>query len=351
LGDIESLVADSATFLTERARPTGATTGHGRATGGELGPVENEDYLGSLLRFASGARATLEASRVAVGEQNNYGFEVHGTKGAVFWDYRRMGELGVSLGTAYQDQSVSTVYVGPAHGYYAAFQPGSANSMSIRVGVIGAGIMGADHVTTLHRQVSGASVSMVADVDLTRAQATANGVPGVRAAGDGFALIADPEVDAVVIASHDSTHAALAIAAVRAGKPVLCEKPLAPTVTECSQVVRAERDAVGPSGSSLISVGFMRRFDSGYVQLKAALDAGEGGAPLLLHNISRGVSSAPAPVTNPASPARRSMSSTWCHGFSNHPSSRSAGTRPGARVRPPACRIRNCCCCAPPTER
>ncbi len=129
LGDIESLVADSATFLTERARPTGPTTGHGRATGGELGPVENEDYLGSLLRFASGARATLEASRVAVGEQNNYGFEIHGTKGAMFWDYRRMGEIGVSLGTAYQDQSVSTVYVGPAHGQYGAFQPGSANSM------------------------------------------------------------------------------------------------------------------------------------------------------------------------------------------------------------------------------
>ncbi len=130
LGDIESLVADSATFLTERARPTGATTGHGRATGGEVGPVENEDYLGSLLRFASGARATLDASRVAVGEQNNYGFEIHGTKGAVFWDFRRMGELGVSVGTAYQDQSVSTVYVGPAHGYYGAFQPGSATSMS-----------------------------------------------------------------------------------------------------------------------------------------------------------------------------------------------------------------------------
>ena len=100
-----------------------------RATGGELGPVENEDYVSSLLRFASGARGTLEASRVAVGEQNNYGFEIHGTKGAVFWDFRRMGELGVSTGTAYQDQPVSTVYVGPGHGDYAAFQPGSATSM------------------------------------------------------------------------------------------------------------------------------------------------------------------------------------------------------------------------------
>jgi predicted dehydrogenase len=129
LGEIDALVADTAVFLAQRARPAGATAGHTRAAGGELGPVENEDYVGSLLRFASGARGVLEASRVSVGEQNNYGFEVHGTEGAVFWDFRRMNELGVSVGTAYQDQSVSTVFVGPAHGHYGAFQPGSATSM------------------------------------------------------------------------------------------------------------------------------------------------------------------------------------------------------------------------------
>ncbi|GDY50794.1 oxidoreductase [Streptomyces violaceusniger] len=129
LGEIDALTADTAVFVPERARPTGATAGHTRATGGELGPVENEDYVSCLLRFASGARGVLEACRVSVGEQNTYGFEIHGTKGAVFWDFRRMGELGVSRGTAYQDQPVSTVYVGPGHGEYAAFQPGSANGM------------------------------------------------------------------------------------------------------------------------------------------------------------------------------------------------------------------------------
>ncbi|MFG3024677.1 Gfo/Idh/MocA family protein [Streptomyces sp. NPDC048254] len=129
LGDIESLAADTAVFIPERARPTGATAGHTLATGGALGPVENEDYVNCLLRFASGARGVLEACRVSVGEQNNYGFEVHGTKGAVFWDYRRMGELGVSRGTSYQDQPVSTVHVGPGHGEYGAFQPGAANAM------------------------------------------------------------------------------------------------------------------------------------------------------------------------------------------------------------------------------
>ncbi|KMS76250.1 myo-inositol 2-dehydrogenase [Streptomyces viridochromogenes] len=128
LGDITSLTADTAIFLPERARPTGATAGHTLATG-ELGPVENEDYVNCLLRFASGARGVLEACRVSVGEQNNYGFEVHGTEGAVFWDFRRMGELGISRGTAYQDQPVSTVYVGPRDGEFGAFQPGAANAM------------------------------------------------------------------------------------------------------------------------------------------------------------------------------------------------------------------------------
>ncbi|MER6489563.1 Gfo/Idh/MocA family protein [Streptomyces griseorubiginosus] len=128
LGDIASLTADTAVFLPERARPTGATAGHTLATG-ELGPVENEDYVNCLLRFASGARGVLEACRVSVGEQNNYGFEVHGTRGAVFWDFRRMGELRVGHGTGYQDQAVSTVYVGPGDGEFGAFQPGAANAM------------------------------------------------------------------------------------------------------------------------------------------------------------------------------------------------------------------------------
>ncbi|MFD7136329.1 Gfo/Idh/MocA family protein [Streptomyces sp. NPDC059894] len=129
LGDITSLTADTAVFLPRRARPAAATAGHTLATGGDLGPVENEDYVNCLLRFASGARGVLEACRVSVGEQNNYGFEVHGTRGAVFWDFRRMNELAVSRGTTYQDQPVSTVYVGPGAGEFGAFQPGAANAM------------------------------------------------------------------------------------------------------------------------------------------------------------------------------------------------------------------------------
>ncbi|GAA4823010.1 Gfo/Idh/MocA family oxidoreductase [Streptomyces ziwulingensis] len=129
LGDITSLTADTALFVPERARPPAPGPGHQRAPGGAPGRVENEDYVGCLLRFASGARGVLEACRVSVGEQNTYGFEVHGTRGAVFWDFRRLNELGVARGPAYQDQPVATVYVGPGDGEFAAFQPGAANAM------------------------------------------------------------------------------------------------------------------------------------------------------------------------------------------------------------------------------
>jgi myo-inositol 2-dehydrogenase / D-chiro-inositol 1-dehydrogenase len=165
--------------------------------------------------------------------------------------------------------------------------------MTVRVGVIGTGIMGADHINTLHRQVTGATVTMVADVDLDRAQEVATGLPGARATDDGVALIGDPAVDAVVVASPDASHADLAVAAIKAGKPVMCEKPLAPTLAECLRVVQAERQVVGAGGPGLVSVGFMRRFDPGYVELKSAVEAGVCGTPLLMHCVSRGVSSGP----------------------------------------------------------
>jgi predicted dehydrogenase len=130
LGEPSRLIADTAVFVAERARPAGATSGHARAEGGERGPVENEDYVAALLRLSSGARVVLEASRVAVGEQNTYGFEVHGSTGALSWDFRRMGELEVASGASPQDQPVSTVYVGPGAGSYGAFQPGAGIAMS-----------------------------------------------------------------------------------------------------------------------------------------------------------------------------------------------------------------------------
>ncbi len=163
--------------------------------------------------------------------------------------------------------------------------------MAIRIGVIGAGIMGADHARLIAGSVSGASLEMIADVDLARASAVADSVGGARITTDARALIDDSSVDAVIIASHDSTHAEYAIAAIRAGKPVLCEKPLAPTIDECLPIIEEERRARGGTGLPLVSVGFMRRFDPAYLELKAATGASIG-RPLLVHCRSRSISSA-----------------------------------------------------------
>ncbi|WP_285115473.1 Gfo/Idh/MocA family oxidoreductase [Leifsonia sp. fls2-241-R2A-40a] len=130
LGEVVDVTSAGAIFIGERRRPTGATTGHVRAEEGDLVTVANEDWSASLLTLDSGAKVTLEASRVAVGHQNDYGFRIHGTHGALEWDFRRMGELLQAGGEHAQDLPMATVFTGPGDGASAAFQPGSALSLS-----------------------------------------------------------------------------------------------------------------------------------------------------------------------------------------------------------------------------
>jgi predicted dehydrogenase len=130
VGDVTHLVSDAATFIAERPRATGAASHFSRAEGGAPAPVENEDYASALLDFASGAKGTLVASRVAVGEQCAYGIEVHGDRGALAWDFRRMGELRLCLDQDYQDATWQTQLVGPGVGEHGAFQPGAGIAMS-----------------------------------------------------------------------------------------------------------------------------------------------------------------------------------------------------------------------------
>ena len=130
VGEITALVCDRATFLESRPLVGAAVDRSTRVSGGERGPVENEDYVSALLRFAGGARGVLESSRVAVGEQCTYGIEVHGDRGALAWDFRRMGELRVCLDTDYTDAGYVTRFVTPADGEFGRFQPGAGVAMS-----------------------------------------------------------------------------------------------------------------------------------------------------------------------------------------------------------------------------
>ncbi len=157
--------------------------------------------------------------------------------------------------------------------------------MSVRVGVIGAGVMGADHARIMAGDLPAAELRVVCDSSDARARAIgeANGAADIMT--DPIAMIARSDVDAVLIASPDETHADLTIAAIEAGKPVLCEKPLAPSSKDCLRVIEAEVSL----GRQLIQTGFMRRFDAAYVEMKAALDSGTLGRAVMMHNFHRNV--------------------------------------------------------------
>ena len=108
-----------------------------------------------------------------------------------------------------------------------------------RVGVIGAGLMGSIHARLLASEVPGAELVAVADPDLPAAERL--GAPATYA--DGLELIAADDVDAVVVASPVFTHEPFVLACIAAGKPVLCEKPLAATPEAARRIVEAERAA------------------------------------------------------------------------------------------------------------
>ncbi|WP_088313133.1 Gfo/Idh/MocA family protein [Kineosporia sp. R_H_3] len=154
--------------------------------------------------------------------------------------------------------------------------------MTVRVGVIGTGMIGADHVARLTTQVVGSRVSAVFDVATDRAAQVA-AAAGATSHTSWEAVVAADDVDAVLIASPGHLHPEQAIACIAAGKPVLCEKPLATTSADALRVLEAEAAA----GRRYVQLGFMRRYDAGYLDVKRTMTDGVIGEPLLAHAIHR----------------------------------------------------------------
>lgn len=145
--------------------------------------------------------------------------------------------------------------------------------------------MGADHAKIVAEDVPSATLQVVCDMDAERARAVADVCGAVDCASDPESVILRDDVDAVILASPDFTHAPLSKACIAAGKRVLCEKPLSQKSAECVEVMEAERAA----GARHVMIGFMRRFDQSYVEMKAALEAGTLGRALMMHNFHRNV--------------------------------------------------------------
>jgi predicted dehydrogenase len=128
-GPIEAVAAASAIQIPRRPRAAAGLANQFSVADGELGDVENEDYVSALARFEGGANATFEVSRVNVGHPVHMAFEARGTEGAVAWDYERMGELQLYKSHD-SDAGFRRVFAGPGFGDYARFQPDAGNSMS-----------------------------------------------------------------------------------------------------------------------------------------------------------------------------------------------------------------------------
>jgi myo-inositol 2-dehydrogenase/D-chiro-inositol 1-dehydrogenase len=139
--------------------------------------------------------------------------------------------------------------------------------------------MGADHIVRITQRIVGATVSAVVEPDENRAKAALATAPGARWYSNIELALADQAMDAVLIATPGQFHEPVLLPALAAGIPILCEKPLTPDSESALRVVEAEI----ATGKQLIQVGFMRRFDAGYMELRELIASGSNGQLLGLH--------------------------------------------------------------------
>ena len=164
-------------------------------------------------------------------------------------------------------------------------------SSDICIGVIGAGIMGSGHALYISESVKGARVAGIYDANTTVAMKVASKVKKIGGLSvtvyDSIqSMLSAKEITAIIIASPDNLHAEHLSMAIAAGKDVLCEKPLASNDSDAKKVAQTANKS-----KSIVGIGFMRRFDPAYLELKRVVRSGKYGKVLQIRCTSRNVSS------------------------------------------------------------
>ncbi|MHA7849012.1 Gfo/Idh/MocA family protein [Serratia sp. D1N4] len=152
--------------------------------------------------------------------------------------------------------------------------------MTLNIGVIGTGAIGRDHIRRCSKVLQGSRIVAVNDINRDSAAKVVSELKlDAQVYDNGHDLIRAADVQAVLVTSWGPSHEEFVLAAIAAGKPVFCEKPLAVTAQGCKNIVEAE----AKQGKRLVQVGFMRPYDQGYRALKQVLTSGQIGEPLMLH--------------------------------------------------------------------
>ena len=159
----------------------------------------------------------------------------------------------------------------------------------LKIGVIGAGRIGKVHAATLVQNVPQASVIAIADVNIESARELASKF-GIGMVTDNYKdILANPEIDAVIICSPTDTHARYIIESAKAGKQIFCEKPVDLTLEAIQEAI----DEVKKAGVKLM-VGFNRRFDPNFMKIHEMVKDGKIGDPHILKITSRDPAPPPA---------------------------------------------------------
>jgi myo-inositol 2-dehydrogenase/D-chiro-inositol 1-dehydrogenase len=152
----------------------------------------------------------------------------------------------------------------------------------LQVGIIGAGRIGKIHARSLAFLIPEAQAAAIADVDAGAAREAADGLRIPRAVSDYREILADRQIQAVVICAPTPMHSALIQEAAAAGKHVFCEKPIDHDLARIDEALAAVKKA-----GVKLQIGFNRRFDANFARVRKAVAEGEIGEPQLLHIVSR----------------------------------------------------------------